>query len=458
MVFKIELPQVGESVTEAVIGKWLKSPGDRVEKYDPLVEVITDKVNMDVPAPASGTLTKILVPEGETVPMGSVIAEMETDEAVVGADPEPPAAPATSTAASAPPVAATATTEPEIESLAGRIGTLVQGANVGPTGGEFLDTSLSSPATAPRASSATSPEVTGGQLRFSPVVTKLAVTHGVDLRGLAGTGLGGRVTKKDVLAAAERGNTATASIAQSQQGTEPASGNDTIIEPSPIRRMIANHMVRSTSEIPHAWSAIEVDITGMVEWRAANKERFEKEHGVRLTYLPITLLNVAAALKANPKINSSWVDGNIVVKGVINVGVAVASEEGLVVPVIHHAENSSLLELAQQLSAVIERARSTSMTLDDVQGGTFTLNNTGSLGSVWGGAIINHPQAAIMTTEAIVKRPVVISQDDEDTVVVRSMMNICLSFDHRIIDGAEASAFLQAVRVGLEAVDLNSQF
>ena len=447
MAFKIALPQVGESVTEAIIGKWLKSPGEHIDKYDSLVEIITDKVNMDVPAPETGTLTKILVSEGDTVPMGSVIAEMETDEAVSQDAPTSPATPGTAPAAS-----------PGAPPLAGRIGTLVQGANVGPTGGEFLDTSLSSPTSSSSPPPTATAKPAGEKRRFSPVVTRLAAQHGVDLNALAGTGLDGRVTKKDVLTAAEEGNTGAVPAALPSRGAVPAASGDRVIEPTPIRRMIANHMVKSMTEIPHAWSAIEVDVTGMVEWRAANRERFEQEHGVRLTYLPVTLRSVVAALKTNPQINSSWVDGNIVLKGAINVGVAVATGEGLVVPVVHDTANSTLLELARQLDAVIERARNASMTLDDVQGGTFTLNNTGALGSVLGGAIINHPQAAILTTEAIVKRPVVITKDGVDTVVVRSMMNICLSFDHRIIDGAEASTFMQAVRAGLEAVEMNSDF
>ena len=442
MVFNIELPHVGESVTEAVIGKWLKSPGDQIEKYDPLVEVVTDKVNMDVPSPASGTLTKIIAIEGETVAMGAVIAEMETAEGEVADSGEPPVTTEAAQTAESP--------------LASRIGTMVQGANVGPTGGEFVDTSLEVAKSAESAgSNATGGSATSGgrQKGFSPVVTRLAAQHGIELSSLVGTGLGGRVTKKDVLTAVESGETGST---PSPQPSQMAPGDDQVIEPSPIRKMIADHMVKSMSEIPHAWSAIEVDVTGMVEWRTANKDDFEREHGVRLTYLPITLSVVADALKANPRLNSSWSDGNIVLKSAINVGVAVAAEGGLVVPVVHRAVDSSLADLAGKLGGVVERARSGSMTLDDVQGGTFTLNNTGALGSVWGGAIINYPQAAILTTEAIVKRPVVISENGVDTVAIRSMMNVCLSFDHRIIDGAEASTFLQAVKSGLEAITLTS--
>ncbi|MBT3862195.1 MAG: 2-oxo acid dehydrogenase subunit E2 [Chloroflexi bacterium] len=439
MAFNIELPHVGESVTEAVIGKWLKAPGDTIEKYDPLVEVITDKVAMDVPSPATGILTKIFATEGETVLMGAVIAEMDTAEEVV-------VAPASTQSATSSPSAS-------------RIGTLVQGANVGPTGGAFLDTSLSTPEPTPATSDAGKGISSGSRSSltrkkgFSPVVTRLAAEHDVDLDSLIGTGLGGRVSKKDVLAAVEHRRV---SASTSYPRGIIAEGEDEIIEPTPIRRMIADHMVKAVSEIPHAWSAIEVDVTGMVEWRTANKERFESENGVRLTYLPIALSVVAGALRSNPRLNSSWLDGKIVLKKAINVGVAVAADGGLVVPVVHNAADATVTELAGVLDGVVPRSRSGNMTIEDVRGGTFTLNNTGSLGSVWGGAIINHPQAAILTTEAIVKRPVVISNGGNDDIVVRSMMNICLSFDHRIIDGAEASEFLQSVKSGIEAISSDS--
>nr|MBC8452853.1 2-oxo acid dehydrogenase subunit E2 [Chloroflexota bacterium] len=337
MAFNVELPHVGESVTEAVIGKWLKAPGDQVEKYDPLVEVITDKGNMDVPSPATGTLTKIIAEEGETVLMGAVIAEMETAEIE------------TTATGSGSSTAESVSTTPS----ASRIGTLVQGANVGPTGGEFVDTSLSSGQPAATAPSSAGPNGSATRQKgFSPVVTRLAAQHGVDLSGLSGTGLGGRVTKKDVLAAAEAGGSgsASASVGGSQA---TSSDGDTVIEPTPIRRMIADHMVKSMSEIPHAWSAVEVDVTGMVEWRTANRESFEGEHGVRLTYLPITLSVVASALRSHPRLNSRWADGKIVLKKAINVGVAVAAGEGLVVPVVHDAVDTSLVELAGTLDGVV---------------------------------------------------------------------------------------------------------
>ena len=426
MAFEVQLPHVGESVTEAVIGKWLKSPGDVIEKYDPLVEVITDKVVMDVPSPITGTLIEILASEGETVLMGAVIAEMEPQENEVNSEISDMHTPAES-----------------------RIGTLVEGANVGPTGGEFLDTSLKSFEPTPKNVAETALNGEKHQKGFSPVVSRLATQHGVDLNTLTGTGLGGRVTKKDVLAAVE--------VSRSDE-LPTLSSEDRIVEPTAIRKMISDHMVKSMSEIPHAWSAVEVDVTGMVDWRTKNRLSFEEQYGVGLTYLPITLYVVAAALTSNEIINSTWSDDKIVIKGAINIGVAVAASEGLIVPVIHQANDLSIVDVACALDSVIKRARDGSTTLDDVQGGTFTLNNTGALGSVWGGAIINHPQAAILTTEAIVKRPVVVSEKGEDTVRVHSMMNICLSFDHRIIDGAEASKFLQAVKLGLESIDGSSKF
>jgi 2-oxoisovalerate dehydrogenase E2 component (dihydrolipoyl transacylase) len=427
MVLKIELPHVGESVTEAEIGKWLKSPGDEIEKYEPLVEIVTDKVSMELPAPASGVLTKILAVEGDTVEMGAVIAEMETSDQAIESEPE------TSPTTATPP--------------ANRIGTLVQGANVGPTGGEFLDTSLASSPTGDKSTTNSPPISADGRQRFSPVVKRLGAKHDIDFNTLTGTGRGGRVTKDDVLAAI---NTGTSSSAPMTESVEP---DDEVIKPSAIRRTIAEHMVKSKTEIPHAWSAIEVDVTGMVEWRVTNKSSFEKKHGVRLTYLPVTLAVVSKALKSNPQINSSWVDGKIILKAAINVGIAVATEEGLVVPVVQDSVNSSIPELARQLDQAVSRARKGKLTLDDVRGGTFTLNNTGALGSILSGAIINHPQAAILTTEAIVKRPMVISKND--TVEVRSIMNVCLSFDHRIIDGAEAMRFLLAVKTELEAIDVS---
>jgi 2-oxoisovalerate dehydrogenase E2 component (dihydrolipoyl transacylase) len=265
------------------------------------------------------------------------------------------------------------------------------------------------------------------------------------------------VTKQDVQAAIDAGPESAPAPATTPVVHEGPLGEDRVIEPSPIRRMIADHMVRSVNEIPHAWSTIEVDMTGLVACRTAQRETFRERHGVDLTFLAFTAYAASHALRDNPLVNSSWEDGKIRLKGRVNLGLAVAAPDGLVVPVIHDADREGISGLAKRIAPLVERARSGSLALDDVQGGTFTLNNTGTLGSVLGGAIINHPQAAIVTTESIVKRPVVISGPQGDAIAIRSMMNICLSFDHRIIDGAEASAFMQNFKRGLEAWNTDSE-
>ena len=431
----VEMPHVGESVTEAVVGKWLVSPGDAIRRYDPLVEVITDKVNMEVPAPRDGTVTELLVSEGDTVQMGAPIAAMEIE----GAEPEPERG--------GPPE----TEAPSIQSSS-RVGSMIVGANVGPTGGEFTDTSLQSGHDAVETEVAGSPVRSrsrgrgrpDGGARISPVVRRLAEKHGIDVSLITGTGGGGRVTKRDVEAYLESAVPSAPPIMQL---------SDEIVEPSPIRRMIAENMSRSFREIPHAWGAIEVDVTAMVEYRRANIERVMQSTGQRLTYLPIVLHHVAQSLCQHRMLNSSWMDGKVVLKGAINIGVAVAAEQGLVVPVIRGADARTLEDTVSEMSRVVEAARTGRLGLGDVQGGTFTLNNTGALGSILGGAIINHPQAAILTTEAIVKRPVVIETAGAgEEIAVRSVMNMCLSFDHRIIDGAEAMAFLADVKTRLESM------
>jgi 2-oxoisovalerate dehydrogenase E2 component (dihydrolipoyl transacylase) len=429
LLFKIELPHVGESVTEAVIGKWLKKPGDSVRKFEAIVEVVTDKVSMEVPAPAAGTLSRITAAEGETVPMGAVIAEMEVDPAAV---PPRAAASAAQAGAHVPP--------------AERIGTMVMGANVGPTGGVFQDTSLGGkPAVSPAQPPAEQQAAASGI--YSPVVLKLAAEHRLDLATVTGTGEGGRVTRKDVLAAvAARGHAAA------PQGAPADRDGDTLVTPTPIRALTAATMSRSFREIPHAWSAIEVDATGMAECRAARRDGFKAAHGHDLTFLAFTLHAVSRALRAVPVMNSSWEDGKVRLRSRVNVCIAVATDQGLVVPVVHDADRLSVTALALRLAPLVDRARSGKLTVDDVRGGTFTLNNTGALGSVWGGAIINPPQAAILTTEAIVRRPVVLDGQAGETIAIRSVMNICLSFDHRVADGADAAAFMQAVRKRIESI------
>ncbi|MXX93976.1 MAG: 2-oxo acid dehydrogenase subunit E2 [Chloroflexi bacterium] len=437
----IDMPHVGESVTEAVIGKWLVSPGDTIRRYDPLVEVVTDKVNMEVPAPRDGTIVGLLVSEGDTVDMGAAIAEMEVEGAV---DEQKP-------------VDEPSTDGPSVQA-ASRVGSMIVGANVGPTGGEFTDTSLQveqSAAEVARTTGSSSSRRRGRQdrtdtgARISPVVGRLADRHGIDVSQLTGSGTGGRVTKRDVEAYLE---------ATEGSVVPTVDRADEVVEPSPIRRMIAENMSRSFREIPHAWGAVEIDVSGMVAYRNANLERVQRSTGQRLTYLPIVLHHVARALGEHRLLNSSWVDGKVVLKGAVNVGVAVASEQGLVVPVVRGADGLSLEETVSEMARIVEGARAGKLQLEDVQGGTFTLNNTGALGSVLGGAIINYPQAAILTTESIVKRPVVVTTaEGGEAIAIRSMMNMCLSFDHRIIDGAEALTFMNDVKGRLESTSQGDQ-
>ncbi|MCY4651549.1 MAG: dihydrolipoamide acetyltransferase family protein [Dehalococcoidia bacterium] len=428
----IELPHVGESVTEGVIGKWLKSVGDRVERYDPLVEVVTDKVNMEMPSPVTGTLTAILVEEGDTIPMGAPIAEMDAE----GAEPTS-ATPPTQTEPPAG-VAAEPTTD--------RIGTLLKDvAPVGPTGS-------GGPISADKP--ADSPQPRRARRRYSPAVLRLADERNVDLDRIQGTGLNGRVTLKDVrrfLETQDEASVPTEPTAPPAPPVQPLpiSADDERVSLSPVRRMIAENMVRSASQIPQAWTLVEVDVSGLVARRRAVRDDFRLREGINITYLPFIMKAVAESLKENPLLNSSWDDDAIIYKRRINIGIAAAGRDGLIVPVVHDADTLSVAGLAHKIADLTDRARRGALTLDDVQGGTFTLNNTGALGSVLSQPLVNHPQAAILTTEAIVRRPVVIG----DGISIRSMMNLCMSFDHRIMDGAEASAFINSVKARIEAIN-----
>ncbi len=411
---RITLPHVGESVTEAVIERWLKQVGDLVEKYEPLAEVVTDKVSMEMPSPVEGVLTDILVDAGQTIPMGAEIAEIATES-----DEEAPNEDATRQPVSSP-------SQP-----LNRIGTLVKDAtNVGPTGS-------GGPITA-------GVEPTGPQTgaRYSPAVLRLAELHNVDLSLVAGSGINGRVTRKDVQTYID-----TAKTTAPPSSEHP--NQDRRAPLTAIRRMIAENMKRSVSEIPEAWSSMEVEMTNVMAARERIKVDFQRREGARLTPLAFALKAVSESLKANPIVNSTWDDDAIILKGRVNIGVAIATERGLLVPVIPDADRLSVAELAKSIDVLASHARENRLEIADVQGGTFTVNNTGALGSIMGKGIINHPQAAILNTEAIVKRPVIIG----DAIAVRPMMSICLTFDHRIMDGREAGAFLADVKRRLESVD-----
>ncbi len=447
MSVTIELPHVGESVVEGTIGKWLKQPGDTVKRYEPLVEIITDKVTMEVPSPVDGSLVRLLAEEGETLPMGAPIAEVATVDSPEGAEPETASIQVETAAPDSP----------------GTTGQLLRDVTpVGPTGGAVVENlepaGASTAASASRPAAAATPTpakpapqpaaATAGQTRLSPAVRRLAQEHSVDVSRIQGSGLGGRITREDILKFVESGaaQAPAAAPARLVVGETSADGQETHVPLTPVRRMIAEAMVRSVTEIPHAWSTVEVDVTGLVALRTSVRAEFEQKQGGSLTFLPFISKAVVEALRSFPTMNATWGGDKIILKNRINLGLAVAAPDGLMVPVLHDADQLSIAGLAGVANDLAERARTKKLTLNDVQGGTFTLNNTGALGSFASGPIINYPQAGIMTFETIQKRAVVI----DDAIAIRSMMNICLSFDHRINDGAEASGFLSAVKNRLQ--------
>ena len=464
MAVTVELPHVGESVVEGTIGKWLKQPGDMVRRYEPLVEVVTDKVTMEVPSPVEGELLRVLAAEGETLPMGTPIAEVGTPGETPSAEaPTPPVPPVQQAAAPAP------------SAPVGTIGYLMRDVTpVGPTGGAAVEaaepmvgvgaqpvtppspiaTPTTTPAVAPVSPAAQDPVKPGSRQRLSPAVRRLAREHSIDIDRIQGSGLGGRITRDDVLRYLAEPQPTPAPVAAAQAPapmpavTEATGPDEERVPLTPVRRMIAEAMVRSVTEIPHAWSTKEVDVTGLVALRQGVRAAFERQEGVSLTYMPFVIRAVVEALRKVPTMNASWGGDSIVLKRRINLGLAVAAPNGLIVPVIHNADRLTISGLAHAVHDITERSRKNRLTIADVQGGTFTLNNTGALGgSVVSGPIINYPQAGIMTTESIEKRPVV----RDDAIAIRSMMNICLSFDHRINDGAEASSFLETVKTRLES-------
>jgi 2-oxoisovalerate dehydrogenase E2 component (dihydrolipoyl transacylase) len=401
---QIKMPQLGESVTEGTVDHWLKNEGDFVKRDEPIVEVVTDKVNAEIPSPFEGKLVKITAAQGETVLVGAVIAQIE----VAGA-------PSAAAAAPAKPPKAAAVSSPAAVAAA-------PAAEVAVAGGG------------------------NGGARLSPAVRKLAAEHNLDPTTLRGSGLGGRVTRDDILAAVG-GASPTAAPAPATAPQAPRDGSrEELVKLSIMRRSIAEHMVRSLATAPHAWTLQEVDVTTLVRYRESEKDGFKARHGVALTYIPFVVQIVCEAIKQYPWLNSTWTDEGVVLKRYINMGIAVSIPDGLIVPVLKDADQRGFTDLVRSLDDLIGRARNKQLKPDDVQGGTFTLNNTGSTGSIASQPIINQPQAAILTTESIVRRPVVIG----DGIAVRNMMNMCLSFDHRIIDGMMAGQFLGFVKKRLE--------
>jgi pyruvate/2-oxoglutarate dehydrogenase complex dihydrolipoamide acyltransferase (E2) component len=476
---KVQMPQLGESVAEGTIGKWLKSVGDHVDKYEPIVEVITDKVNAEVPSPYEGTLTEILVQEGETVPNNTEIAVIESSDAGVAADAEPVPAPIST-------AEATADEKPAPFETDGGSGPA--GSDERPSGAPVAaPQSIEQPTVQPQASASAAtavaaPQKTGGngasgpdgyQGPTTPAVRRLAREHGVDLAMIAGSGHSGRVTREDVLKFVESGGAAAAASApaaqaagssaaqaaapaqSAQSAPSPVAQGDSLKQPSPMRKAIAVQMTKAL-QVPVAYTVIEIDMSGVVALRDKTKGAYQAQEGISLTYDAFVAKATVEALKKHSDFNAHYTDEGHWLRQAINLGVAVAVEDGLVVPVIKEADRLSIHGLNRQIRDLAERARGQKLRLEDIQGGTFTLDNTGWTGSIITQPIINAPEVGIMTMESIVKRPVVVSTPTGDLIGVRPMMYVCVGFDHRATDGAQAGQFVADVKAWLEAVDSNT--
>ncbi|AIQ25248.1 dihydrolipoamide acetyltransferase family protein [Paenibacillus sp. FSL H7-0737] len=436
------MPQLAESLVSATIGKWLKKPGDPVEQYEPICELITDKVNAELPSTIDGVMGELLAEEGQVVNVGEVICRIAV-----------------------PVTASTAANVTNTNTVAANSSNNVAGQSATSTANDTM------------------------RARYSPAVQTLAAEHNIDLTLVMGTGMGGRITRKDVLAFIESGGaTSPASIsasqptpvvsqppapqfvqAQEKKTEEPlrhsglhlsespriptieveggrGSSSEYLIDVTPIRNTIATRMRQSVSEIPHAWTMIEVDVTNLVALRNKHKDEFKRKEGINLTYLAFMMKAVVSAIKDYPIMNSVWAVDKIIVKRDINISLAVGTEDSVITPVIKKADQKNVAGLAREIDELAQKTREGKLSLEDLQGGTFTVNNTGSFGSILSYPIINYPQAAILTFESIVKRPVVIN----DMIGVRSMANICLSLDHRILDGVICGRFLQRVKDNIE--------
>lgn len=431
----ITMPQLGESVTEGTITTYLVKPGDRVEEYEPLAEVMTDKVTAEIPATSAGIVKEFLISEGETVSVGTPVLTMEVEsaeEAVIETKSEP------------------------VEEAAPSV-----------------------PSEAKQAV-ATAPKKQSGNGRYSPAVIRLANENNIDLNELSGSGLGGRITRKDILRYLSEGRPAStpekatqAPVQETMVQTKmdvPTEAPRPAVEPSQpavsststgryetiptagVRQAIANNMVRSKHEAPHAWLMIEVDVTNLVEARAKLKDEFMKREGVKLTFMPFFMKAAIEALKKYPMMNSEWAGDHIKVHQDIHLSVAVAANDALYVPVIRQADEKNIKGLAVALQDVASRARENRLKAEEMRGGTFTINNTGAFGSIQSAPILNYPQAAILSVESIVKRPVWMN----GMFAARDMVNLCMSVDHRVLDGLVAGQFLQAIKQSLESIDPNT--
>ncbi|TMG54620.1 MAG: 2-oxo acid dehydrogenase subunit E2 [Chloroflexi bacterium] len=473
MAFELKMPKLGESVTEGTIGKWLKQPGDKVNKYDLLVEVQTDKVNTEIPSPVAGTLKEVKVEEGQTVPIGTLLAVFDTADGEATAQPSAPAAPQRASQQPQPQAAAPQAPKPSQPggaqapqgpgAPAGRGPSAPEGAAPLPTRAAPPPPQSPSPASqSSAAATATAERPDLSDVRATPAVRKLASEQGVDISQIEGTGLGGRVSRKDVedfiaQRQSSRQQPATRVVqaqpqAQSQsapvrQAPVPSLSGDELVPLSQMRRAIANNMVQAWSA-PHAHAVMEVDMTDLMRYRERVRGEFQEREGFDLSPAAFIAKAVVEALRTVPSVNSSWTDQGLIRHRELNLGYAVAlGEDGLIVPVIKDADGKSLAGLMRSIRDVVDRAKARRLTLDDLSGGTFTLNNTGPLGTVVSSPIVPPGQAAILSSESIRKRLVV---TDEDAIAIRQMMNIVIGFDHRVVDGSTAARFLTAVRDWLQ--------
>ncbi len=436
----IQMPQLGETIVEGTILKWLKAEGDAVKADEPLFEISTDKVDTEVPSPVAGTVTKLLVAEGATVPVGTAVMEIDDGSAGTGgngasapaaipveAASAPAAAPAPAAAAPAPataPPAAPQTPAPPIAAMPDR---------------------------GPRS-----------QI-LSPIVRRLAKERGIDLGTVVGTGEGGRITKADVLAASPGAPAAGGATVTPMPSVGPAAAAVVVTPPSMpagqgedaqpishIRKAIATHMLASTQQTARAWTTVEVNVDRLVRLREDTKEKFQANYGVKLTYLPMVTRATVDALQQFPLVNSRLDAENIVTPRFVNMGIAVSYDAGLIVPVVKGADGMNTIGIARAIADLAARARSHQLQPDEVQGATFTITNPGPYGSLLSVPIINQPNAGILSLDAIQKRPVVV---EDDAIAVRSMVYISMSWDHRLIDGELATRFLARVKHNLETWD-----
>ena len=451
---EVTLPALGESVTEGTVSRWLKQVGDEVAADEALLEVSTDKVDTEIPSPAAGTLLEIKVAEDETVEVGAVLAVIGSGDAAPAA--EAPAAPAAPEPTPEPEPEPTPEPAPAPEPEPAP--TPAPAASQAPA-----TTAAPAPAVAPRAKGTDDPYVT-------PLVRKLAEQHGVDLGSVTGTGVGGRVRKQDVLAAAEAAKTPAATAAPATPAApassvpvpsaEAAALRGTTEKMSRIRRTIATRMVESLQTSAQLTAAVEVDLTRVSRLRNTVKGDFARTEGVKLTHLAFITKAVVEALKAFPKVNAQ-IDteaGTITYADAENIGIAVDTEKGLMVPVIKGAGDLNIAGVAKKIADLGARSRNNGLTPDDLSGGTFTITNYGSAGTLFDTPIVNQPQVAILGTGALVKRPVVISGPEGDTIAIREMMYLSLSYDHRLVDGADAARFLSALKARLEEGAFDAEF